>query len=166
MAAAWPEAGWPAAASPGDFGLAGADLVTLATLAGALVWPGAGLRTGAVAADCANNIPPQSAAMADKPDRRENSLAGRVIVEVNKVNSTATLLVSPVAEAKLHAPPHVARAVKAVNAAKLFGQDAELSFVMDREAKRLVVRLVDKDTRQVIRQIPAEEVLRQAEELQ
>jgi flagellar protein FlaG len=104
--------------------------------------------------------------MADKPDRRENSLAGRVIVEVNKVNSTATLLVSPVAEAKLHAPPHVARAVKAVNAAKLFGQDAELSFVMDREAKRLVVRLVDKDTRQVIRQIPAEEVLRQAEELQ
>jgi uncharacterized FlaG/YvyC family protein len=86
-------------------------------------------------------------------------------MEVNNVNNTATLLASPVAETKLHAPPDVVRAVKAVNAAKLFGQDAELSFVMDREAKRLVVRLVNKDTRKVIRQIPAEEVLRKAQEL-
>jgi uncharacterized FlaG/YvyC family protein len=86
-------------------------------------------------------------------------------MEVNNVNSTATLLASPVAETKLHVPPDVAQAVKAVNGAKLFGQDAELSFVMDREAKRLVIRLVNKDTRKVIRQVPAEEVLRKAEEL-
>ena len=86
-------------------------------------------------------------------------------MEVSNVNNTATLLASPVAETQLHAAPDVAQAVKAVNAAKLFGQDAELSFVMDREAKRLVVRLVNKDTRKVIRQVPAEEVLRKAEEL-
>ncbi len=45
------------------------------------------------------------------------------------------------------------------------GVDAELSFLMDRETRRFVVRLVDKDTRKVIRQIPAESVLRQAKDL-
>jgi len=85
-------------------------------------------------------------------------------MEISKVNSTAVLLASPVTEAK-QAAPEVMQAVKAVNGAKLFGQDSELSFVMDREARRLVIRLVNKDTRKVIRQIPAEEVLRRAEAL-
>ncbi len=86
-------------------------------------------------------------------------------MEISKVNSTAVLLASPVAEAKQQAAPELMQAVKAVNGAKLFGQDSELSFVMDRETKRLVVRLVNKDTRKVIRQVPAEEVLRRAEAL-
>jgi uncharacterized FlaG/YvyC family protein len=103
--------------------------------------------------------------MVDKRDRPGNILAEVVIMEVSNVNNTATLLASPVADSKVHVAPDVAQAVQAVNAAKLFGQDAELSFVMDREAKRLVVRLVNKDTRKVIRQVPAEEVLRTAEEL-
>jgi uncharacterized FlaG/YvyC family protein len=130
-----------------------------------MVWPEAGLPIGAPAGACAKIIPPQIAAMADKRDRPRNILAEVVIMEVNNVNSTAVLLASPVAETKLLAAPELPQAVKAVNAAKLFGQDAELSFVMDREAKRLVVRLVNRDTRKVIRQVPAEEVLRTAEEL-
>lgn len=86
-------------------------------------------------------------------------------MQVNNVNNTGVLLASPVADTKLHVAPEVTQAVKAVNAAKLFGQDSELSFVMDRESKRLVVRLVNKDTRKVIRQVPAEEVLRRAADL-
>jgi uncharacterized FlaG/YvyC family protein len=167
LAFVWSEAGWPAgAASFEAFLCADAGLLASANLPGALVWPEAGLPLGAPGGACAKIIPPQIAAMADKRDRPRNTLAEVVIMEVNNVNSTAVLRASPVAETKLHAEPELTQAVKAVNAAKLFGQDAELSFVMDREAKRLVVRLVNKDTRKVIRQVPAEEVLRAAEELQ
>lgn len=56
-------------------------------------------------------------------------------------------------------------AVKAVNAAETFGQDNELTFVMDRAARRAVVRIVNRKTREVIQQIPAEYVLRLAEEI-
>lgn len=86
-------------------------------------------------------------------------------MEVNTVNSTPVPPVSPVADAKLHISPELTQAVKAVNGAKLFGQDTELSFLMDRETRRFVIRLVDKDSRKVIRQMPAEEVLRRAESL-
>ena len=88
------------------------------------------------------------------------------IMEVNKANSTPVPLVNSVAETRLHVAPELTQAVKAVNGAKLFGQDSELSFLMDRESKRFVVRLIDKNTRKVIRQIPAETILRQAEGLQ
>lgn len=84
-------------------------------------------------------------------------------MEVNKVNSTPVPPINSVAETKLHVAPELTQAVKAVNGAKLFGQDTELSFLMDRETRRFVVRLVDKDTRKVIRQMPTEEVLRQAD---
>jgi flagellar protein FlaG len=86
-------------------------------------------------------------------------------MEVNKVNSTPVLPVNSVTETRLQVPPELTQAVKAVNGAKLFGQDAELSFLMDRESKRFVVRLVDKNTRKVIRQIPAQTILQQAEGL-
>ena len=57
------------------------------------------------------------------------------------------------------------RAVKAVNVAELFGQNSELTFVLDRETSRPLVRLIDRTTREVIRQIPPEYVLRMAAEL-
>ena len=56
------------------------------------------------------------------------------------------------------------QAVKAVNATALFGQDLELSFILDRNTRQVVVRVVHSDTREVVRQIPAEYVLRLAEE--
>ena len=114
---------------------------------------------------CAERIPPQIVAVADKQDRPGPTLAEVNIMETSRVNNTAALLASPVAETKQHLAPELMQAVKAVNAAKLFGEDSELSFVLDRETKRLVVRLVEKDTRKVIRQIPAEEILRTAEAL-
>jgi uncharacterized FlaG/YvyC family protein len=56
------------------------------------------------------------------------------------------------------------QAVRAVNGAELFGQDKELTFVLDRQTRRAVVRIVNRDTREVLQQIPAEYVLRMAEE--
>jgi flagellar protein FlaG len=59
----------------------------------------------------------------------------------------------------------VVQAVKAVNATELFGQDRELAFSIDRNSRRTVVRIVDSKTGEVVRQIPAEDVLQMAEEL-
>lgn len=56
-------------------------------------------------------------------------------------------------------------AVKALNAAEMFGQENELTFVVDRAAHRAVVRIVNKETREVVEQIPDEYVLRLAEEM-
>jgi uncharacterized FlaG/YvyC family protein len=115
---------------------------------------------------CAKRIPVQIAIVADERDRPRITLAEVDIMEVNKANSTPVPLVNSVVETRLHVAPELTQAVKAVNGAKLFGQDSELSFLMDRESKRFVVRLVDKNTGKVIRQIPAETILRQSEGLQ
>jgi uncharacterized FlaG/YvyC family protein len=55
------------------------------------------------------------------------------------------------------------QAVHAVNGAELFGEDRELTFALDRGTQRAVIRLVNRKTREVIRQIPPESVLRVAE---
>lgn len=57
------------------------------------------------------------------------------------------------------------KAVKALNQTELFGENNELTFVLDRNTHRPLMRLVDRKTREVIRQIPAESVLRQAGDL-
>lgn len=56
------------------------------------------------------------------------------------------------------------QAVKAVNAAEVFGENKEITFVMDRQAKRMVVRIVNRENGKVVDQIPPEYLLRLAEE--
>jgi flagellar protein FlaG len=55
------------------------------------------------------------------------------------------------------------QAVQAVNAAELFGQDSELTFALERRTQRALVRLLNRKTRELIRDIPADELLRLAE---
>ena len=57
------------------------------------------------------------------------------------------------------------QAVKAVSQAELFGSGNELMFVMDRDSRRPVIRIVDRTTREVVRQVPPEYVLRLAQDL-
>jgi len=57
------------------------------------------------------------------------------------------------------------QAVKALNATELFGQNQELTFVFDRTTHRPLVRIVDRETREVIRQIPPEYALRMASDV-
>jgi len=54
------------------------------------------------------------------------------------------------------------KAVKALNQTELFGENNELTFILDRNTHRPLMRLVDRKTREVIRQIPPESVLRMA----
>jgi flagellar protein FlaG len=57
------------------------------------------------------------------------------------------------------------QAVRVVNGAELLGEDKELSYQLDRRANRVVLRLVNRKTNEVIRQIPAEYVLQLAREM-
>ncbi len=59
----------------------------------------------------------------------------------------------------------VVRAVKALNAAEMFGQENELQFQLDPRTQRMLIRVVNPKTGEVVSQIPAEYVLRLAEEL-
>lgn len=57
------------------------------------------------------------------------------------------------------------RAVKAINATELFGENYELTFVFDRQSKRTLIRIIDRETKEVIRQLPTEYALRIASQL-
>jgi flagellar protein FlaG len=57
------------------------------------------------------------------------------------------------------------QAVKAVNPAELFGPDSEFTFKLDPASKRVVVRVVSRQTGELLQQLPPEQVLRLAEEI-
>lgn len=51
------------------------------------------------------------------------------------------------------------QAVKAVNKAEMFGQDNEVTFGADPNTRKPIVKLVNRKTKEVIRQIPPEYLL-------
>ena len=59
----------------------------------------------------------------------------------------------------------VVRAVKAINGAEMFGPENELRFRKDPETNRLVVRVINRKTGEVLSQVPEEYVLRLSEDL-
>ncbi len=59
----------------------------------------------------------------------------------------------------------IIEAVKAVNKAELFGQENEVTFVLDRRSQKMLVRIVNKETRELVRQIPDEYLKHLASEL-
>ncbi len=56
------------------------------------------------------------------------------------------------------------KAVKTVNEAGVLGDTNQLTYAIDRDTQRLVTRIVDKTTGDLVQQIPAEYVLKLAEE--
>jgi flagellar protein FlaG len=83
-------------------------------------------------------------------------------MNISSIGSAATLPAEPrqpTADQKT-----LIQAVKAVNAAQLFGQENELTFIIDRAAKIAVVRIINRKTGEVVQQIPNEQVLKLAEE--
>ena len=57
-------------------------------------------------------------------------------------------------------------AVQSVNQSGVFGSSEELVFSMDQSSGRPVVRLINRETREVVRQIPPEYLLRLSEDPQ
>jgi flagellar protein FlaG len=56
------------------------------------------------------------------------------------------------------------QAVKALNGTEMFGQN-ELTFQRDAQTKRMVIRVVNRQTKEVVSQVPPEYVLRLSEDL-
>ena len=75
----------------------------------------------------------------------------------------ATVPVAPVEQPLEHR--EIIQAVKALNAAEMFGQQNELLFHLDRQARRMVIQVVNRQTQEVVTQVPPEYVLRMAEDL-
>jgi uncharacterized FlaG/YvyC family protein len=89
-------------------------------------------------------------------------------MEINGVNRsvhTTPLTVAEVPQDRAAENRDVVQAVKALNATEMFGQDNQLLFQRDPQSQRMVIRLVDQKTKEVITQIPPEYVLRLAEDL-
>lgn len=59
----------------------------------------------------------------------------------------------------------IVQAVKALNGTEMFGQDNQLTFQWDPGAQRMLVRVINPQTQQVVSQIPPEYVLSLAEGL-
>lgn len=57
-------------------------------------------------------------------------------------------------------------AVATVNSTAQFGDNTELRIVTDSDTHRPLIQLVDRDTREVVRQFPPKYVLRMAAELE
>ena len=57
------------------------------------------------------------------------------------------------------------QAVKAVNEAGTLGDSNEITFQMDRNSHLPVIKIIDRSTKQVVEQIPAEYILQLAQTL-
>jgi uncharacterized FlaG/YvyC family protein len=59
----------------------------------------------------------------------------------------------------------VVQAVKALNNTEMFGQNNDLVFQKDPQTQRMVIKIIDRKTKDVISQIPPEYVLALANDL-
>jgi uncharacterized FlaG/YvyC family protein len=87
------------------------------------------------------------------------------ISSISNLSSHLSVAAQP-AQAKPPSPDQKAllQAVKTVNAAELFGQENELTFVFDRAAQIAVVRIVNRKTGALVQQIPSQQVMKLADE--
>ncbi len=51
------------------------------------------------------------------------------------------------------------KAVRAINESSALGQNNELTYAVDRQSRKTVVRIINKQTREVVAQLPSEQVL-------
>jgi flagellar protein FlaG len=87
------------------------------------------------------------------------------ITGVNGVGQIPATAPAPAAPERVAENRDIVQAVKAVNAASSFGDNNEVNFLLDRNTKLPVIRIVNKDTKEVVEQIPAESLLQLAAEL-
>jgi uncharacterized FlaG/YvyC family protein len=59
----------------------------------------------------------------------------------------------------------IVQAVQALNGTEMFNHDNQLTFQRDPQSHRMVVQVVNRRTHEVVSQIPAEYLLRMAEDL-
>ena len=89
-------------------------------------------------------------------------------MEITAVDRSAQPMAAPAATVPVDQAAEnreVVKAVKALNGTEMFGDDNQLTFRRDPETQRMVIRVVNRKTEEVVTQIPPEYVLRLAEDL-
>jgi uncharacterized FlaG/YvyC family protein len=84
-------------------------------------------------------------------------------MDITAINSGATGPHTPAPVAPVDGQSQdrdVVQAVKALNGTEMFGPENELRFLKDPETRRMVVRVVNKKTEELVSQVPAEYILR------
>ena len=79
---------------------------------------------------------------------------------LNGISQTMPIDPAPRSRVDVDTQQAVVAAVRALNKSELLGSDRELQFARDRQTQKMVVRIVDSRSGDVLDQIPAEEVLR------
>ena len=78
---------------------------------------------------------------------------------LNTVQSPgATMITAAISAEQQSQNRQLLRAVRAVNAVEVYGQDSQVTFVLD-EAGRALLQVVNRRTKEVIRQVPPQDVL-------
>jgi uncharacterized FlaG/YvyC family protein len=78
---------------------------------------------------------------------------------INRVAQALPSTANTIAPDKSVQNREVVQAVKALNQTEMFGEENELQFQRDQDSKRLVLRIVNRKTQEVIAQVPPEYVL-------
>ena len=89
-------------------------------------------------------------------------------MDITAINRGAAGLNAPapaISQDKTSENREVIQAVKALNGTEMFGSENELRFQRDPDTRRMVLRVVNRKTSEVVSQVPAEYVLRLAEDL-
>ncbi|MDR3700067.1 MAG: flagellar protein FlaG [Candidatus Sulfopaludibacter sp.] len=83
---------------------------------------------------------------------------------MNRSTTSAPASVPPAPAEQQTQNREVIQAVKALNSTEMFGENNELRFQKDPQTHRMIVRIVDRKTQEVLSQIPPEYVLALAAE--
>ncbi len=84
---------------------------------------------------------------------------------LNRIAQASPAAATPVPAENASENRQVVQAVKALNQSEMFGEQNGLEFQRDPDTKRMVVKVVNRNTGDVISQIPPEYVLRLAQDL-
>jgi uncharacterized FlaG/YvyC family protein len=84
---------------------------------------------------------------------------------LSRITQAGPTLATAIPADKASENREVVQAVKALNQTEMFGQDNDLTFQKDPDTQRMVVKIVNRNTQEVVSQIPPEYVLRLAANL-
>jgi uncharacterized FlaG/YvyC family protein len=81
---------------------------------------------------------------------------------VNDVSGNTQFTPTEVSAGQAHNQRKLMQAIRELNEGQVFGTDNEVLFSVDRGTRLPVVRIVNRETREVVQQLPPEYVLRMA----
>jgi flagellar protein FlaG len=87
------------------------------------------------------------------------------ISSVEQQKPVAASAPPPISQEQVAERKQLIQAVREVNKSEMLGENNELTFVLDRNTRKAVVRVVNRQTGDLVFQIPPEYVLRMAQEL-